>query len=218
MFFTSRELKPKSRGIVSSNRPFFLTFQSADIPDQDQSGRIWFLQRPRGIAVRRTRRRSQDRPPQVQLLHVRVRSRARPAGQVAGVRPAHFAHLPARLWRPPHRGERHRYGLGQTKRGRFVTYRSARGESLLCGKFRRLRYFICEMIKRWGARKRFLYKSFAYTIENLCVIYFYSFWSMYCRCHLVELLEDYVWLQYIVLLRVKRAPFCAEHKRFRLWY
>jgi hypothetical protein len=103
--------------------------QPADLADKDPRGRVRLLVGAGATAVRGARHHEEGRPPEVQLLHVRVRPGTGAPGDAAELRAPHIADLPPGERRTPHRRERHRHRLGQTQRGRHLTLGSAGGKT-----------------------------------------------------------------------------------------
>lgn len=135
----------------------FASFQPTNVTDPHPRRRIRFLAHPRGVSVRGKGHRAQSRPSQIQFLHVRIRPGAGEAGVIAGICPAHRAHLPTRHRWPAHRPEcdrlvsaanssisdlfltytfgvlhSHSDGLGSTIRGRHIAVRAAGGAGADC--------------------------------------------------------------------------------------
>lgn len=69
--------------------------QPADLADPDQSGRVRFFVGAGTIALRGAWCREESGAPEVQLLHLRVRSGIGPIGELVDVRAAHFTDLSA---------------------------------------------------------------------------------------------------------------------------
>ena len=105
-----------------------MTVQPARVANPAASGRVRLQQRARALRVRGARRQQEDRPPQVQLLHVRVRLGA---GATRGGRPLpaqHRAYLSSGDGSKSHRPERHRHRMGPPIRGRHSTLSTATGQ------------------------------------------------------------------------------------------
>lgn len=103
-------------------------FQPADVTDPHPGGRVRLQQHSGAVPPRGERGRAQGRPPQLQLLHVRVRPGAGAARRAPRVRPERHADLSAGQRRPPDRRAGHGHRLGAPQRGRHPPFRSAGGQ------------------------------------------------------------------------------------------
>lgn len=107
-----------------------LPLQLTYLADTHTRGRIRFLTCAGAAAIHRTRRGQEGGAPEVQLLHIRIRSGTGQAGAAARICAACQPHLPARNGESADWHECHGHWLGSSQRGRYAALSAAGGECL----------------------------------------------------------------------------------------